>query len=206
MLSRILHILSAVTLISAFTACGKGEEKEAHKKPTIAVSISPLGNLVESICGDEYDIVTLLDRGANPETFDPAMSKRAIAEKCDIYFMLDAFPFEKSIAGKREGVVDVSAGIERLYGTHSHNEGEECHNEADPHTWTSAKNMKIIARNIGEAIMKYNPKDSKLYKCHLDSIISVIDSLDNELNIRLRNVHPNAFAIWNPSLGYFARD
>ncbi|MDE6368541.1 MAG: zinc ABC transporter substrate-binding protein, partial [Muribaculaceae bacterium] len=197
MLKRFLYIISAASIIIAAHACGKGSDNGSQQKPTVAVSIAPIGNLVECICGDDYDVVTLLDRGANPETFDPAMSKRAAAEKSDIYLMLDAFPFEKSIAGKREGAVDVTAGVKRLYGTHSHHDEEECHHEADPHIWTSAKNMKIIARNIGEAIMKYNPKNSEIYKSRLDSIIAAIDSLDNALTERLGYGTHKAFAIWH---------
>lgn len=206
MLKRLLYIFSAASIIIGACACGKGGDTSTQKKPMIAVSIAPLGNLVESICGDDYEITTLLDRGANPETFDPAMSQRAAAEKSDIYFMLDAFPFEKSVAGKREGTVDVSAGVEHLYGTHSHHHGEECHHEADPHSWTSVRNMKIIARNIGDAIMRTNPEKAEKYKVRLDSVIAVIDSLDNALGTRLKSAHHKAFAIWHPSLGYFARD
>lgn len=206
MLKRFLYIISAASIIFGVIACGKDGKNSTLKKPTIAVSIAPLGNLVESMCGDDYEIVTLLDRGANPETFDPAMSKRVTAEKSDLYFMLDVFPFEKSVAGKGEGIVNVSAGIERLYGTHSHSEGGECNHEADPHIWTSTRNMKIIARNIGEAIIEYNPEKAEKYKTRLDSVIAAIDSLDNALTEKLNSVQSKAFAIWHPSLGYFARD
>ncbi|MDE5553674.1 MAG: zinc ABC transporter substrate-binding protein [Muribaculaceae bacterium] len=204
MLKRLLNILSAAAIIICMTTCGKNRNESS--KPMVAVSIAPLGNLVESICGDDYEIITLLDRGANPETFDPAMSKRAAAEKSDIYFMLDAFPFEKSVAGKRENVIDVSTGVQHLYGTHSHGDNEECHHEADPHIWTSGKNMKIIAHNIGEAMMKHYPENAGKYRIRLDSLITVIDSLDNALTLKLNNAHPKSFAIWHPSLGYFAKD
>ena len=210
MLKKLVYTLSATAMI--FTAsCSKNNDGDSTDKPVIAVSIAPLADLVETICGDDCEIVTLLDRGANPETFDPAMSKRAAAEKSDIYFMLDAFPFEKTVIGNRDGVIDVSTGIERLYGTHSHNhsDGDNHHHhemESDPHSWTSAKNMKIIARNIGQAMIKYDSKNADTYRTRLDSLTAVIDSLDQALAARLDSAPTKSFAIWHPSLGYFARD
>lgn len=206
MLKQLLYILSAASVVIVLTACEKKDNNRAKSKPTIAVSIAPLANLVESICGDDYEVVTLLNRGANPETFDPAMSTRVAVANSEIFFMLDAFPFEKNVAGKHKGIVNVAVGVEPLYGTHSHGDNDDCHHEADPHLWTSANNMKLIAKNIGEVLMKYDEPNSEKYNTRLDNLIATIDSLDAALAVRLSDVKTKSFAIWHPSLGYFARD
>ncbi len=207
MLKRLLYIIFVSAVAAGLAACSKKGASNSDK-PSIAVSIAPLADLVESICGDDYEVVTLLDRGANPETFDPSMSTRAAAANSELYFMLDAFPFEKSVGGKREGIVNVYAGIEPLYGTHNHSHGhnEKCHHEADPHSWTSAKSMKIIARNIAEAMKVYDADNADKYNSRLVSLLTAIDSLDSSLAATLSDLPTRSFAIWHPSLGYFARD
>lgn len=205
-MSRINQCVYGAIAAVLLSGCSTGE----RSKGTVAVSIAPLASVVESICGDDYEVVTLLDQGSNPETFEPTMSKRAAVERSDVYLILDAFPYETKAAGERDGIIDVSKGIERLYGTHVHSNGDghehHHHGEADPHTWTSAHNMKLIARNIGEAMSEHNPEHAELYRAKTDSLVNVIDALDRRLGERLGNATHKAFAIWHPSLAYFAKD
>ena len=62
MLKQLLYILSAVSILVGLTGCGKNNGNTAKTKTTIAVSIAPLANLVESICGDDYEVGRLPSR------------------------------------------------------------------------------------------------------------------------------------------------
>lgn len=191
------------------SGCGGTENKDAGQK-TIAVSIEPLRQIVEQIGGDDYTVETILDKGANPETFEPSLSRRATADKSEVFFMLGAFPFEGRLSDSASGktrVADVSENIERIYGTHSHHgHDESCEHEADPHTWTSAKNALIIVRNVAKVLSEINPLHKKLYEDRRDSMISLIDSLDRQIESKLTVSPTRSFAIWHPSLSYLARD
>ena len=198
-----------IYLLSVLFTTGCGRSDNSGSKEILVVSIEPLRNITEQIVGDEYQVETILDKGANPETFDPSMSRMASVDKSKAFFSTGAFPFEDKLAevsNKNVQIVDVTRGIKRVYGTHTHNNGEECHHEADPHTWTSAKNTKAIAGNIVEALAKINPDRETAYRHRLDSLNTVIDSLDQRIEDRLENVKTRSFAIWHPSLSYLARD
>lgn len=197
------------SIISCLLLAGCTKNSNQEVKPTIAVSIEPLRNIAEQIAGDDFTVETILDRGANPETFDPSMSRRAAVDKSVAFFTIGAFPFEEKLslsAGERIKTTDVSDGIKRVYGTHTHSNGAECHHEADPHTWTSAKNAKIIAENIAGALSELNPDHAVVYKHRLDSLVNVIDALDEKIKLQLADLPSRSFAIWHPSLSYLARD
>ncbi|MDE5568046.1 MAG: zinc ABC transporter substrate-binding protein [Muribaculaceae bacterium] len=201
-----IYFFSAA-LILIVAGCSGNSMQEA--KPSIAVSIEPLRNIAEQIAGNEYEVETILDRGANPETFDPSMSRRAAVDKSVAFFTIGAFPFEEKLTSSASDnikTIDVSEGIRRVYGTHTHSNGAECHHEADPHTWTSLKNAKIIAGNMATALSELNPVNSELYKHRLDSLTDVIDALDKKIESQLSDMPSRSFAIWHPSLSYLARD
>ena len=150
-------------LVLALSVCGCTRKEAAADRPLLMVSIEPQKWILEQLVGDDYAIGTMLDRGANPETFDPSMEKRLQADKATAYFSTGAFPFEESLAkslpdGTR--IVNTSDGIEPIYGTHSHthnhtsghSHGHDCdhHGEAaDPHMWTSLKIGRASCRERG---------------------------------------------------------
>lgn len=179
------------------------------QKESITVSIEPERQLLEYLAGDRYEIVTMLSRGSDPETFDPSMSLRRKADGSKAYFAIGAFPFEDNIHESLPGDVayfDVSEGVEHLYGTHGHSHGKHSHTheEADPHIWTSVANMKIIAANMTLALCGLDTSNCEVYKGRLEALENRLDSIDSYI----RSVVPkgSSFAVWHPSLSYFARD
>lgn len=202
------RILSATIL--ATILCGCSGKDAADSRPQLMVSIEPQRNILEQLVGDRYAVGTMLERGANPETFDPSMESRIKAEKAVAYFTVGAFPFEETLAESLPGSVrlaNTSEGIEPIYGTHSHHHGEGHHHEecADPHTWTSLRNAAIMADNMAAVLMELSPADSAAIGERLAALHHRLDSIDTATRERLASA-PKAFAIWHPSLSYYARD
>lgn len=206
--------LGCISLISglAMAACSV-KNGDTAEKPTITVSIEPQRQILEQLAGDRFDVVTLLARGSDPETFDPSLSIRRQADNSKAYFAIGAFPFEnnlKSSLPEEVSFVDVAKGIQPLYGTHGHhghthaeNHGT-CNETADPHVWTSVSNMKLIASNMAAALCKIDSAGAQEYDRRLDKIIAHLDSLDQSLASKVSG--QKSFAIWHPSLSYFAHD
>lgn len=191
----------------ACVACSS--KSDNAQKENITVSIEPERQLLEYLAGDRYEIVTMLSRGSDPETFDPSMSLRRKADGSKAYFAIGAFPFEDNIHKSLPDDVayfDVSEGVEHLYGTHGHSHGKHnhTHEDADPHIWTSVANMKIIAANMTHALCGLDTSNSEVYKDRLEALENRLDSIDNYI----QSIVPErgAFAVWHPSLSYFARD
>ena len=205
-ISKILARFSALIVILMLTACGNKSEKKV-----ITVSIEPQRALLEQIVGDRFEVRTLLPAGANPETFEPTLKTRKEVDDASAYFSVGALPFENQIGKSLPSsvkLVNVADGITPVYGTHDHDHDHDGHNHgnADPHTWTSVKNMRVMATNMFDAVKKLDPQGTDYYAERYKKLVAHLDSLDREYTRRLSPVAGKAFAVWHPSLSYFARD
>lgn len=213
-----------------FSSCSSSERTDADSD-TLMVSIEPLRYMAEQIVPEGIRVVTMMDKGANPETFDPTMARRMEADQSIAFVSTGCFPFEQSIrASLRDGVecIEVGEGMDFIYGTHEHlfaqdehGIGFEPHNEADlehehdadilpiveadPHIWTSPRNMKLIAGNLADALVEMYPIYKTNIRKNQKKFSARMDSIDAAVSSRLLNA-PRAFAVWHPSLSYFARD
>lgn len=198
------RFLGFCTIFFALSLCLFSCTK-TQTKPTLTVSVEPQRALLEKIVGDNFDVITLLSNGANPETFEPTMKSRMAVDNSEIFFKIGNMPFENSIEQSlAQGVktVDCSAGITAIVGTHGH-DGHDA--SVDPHIWASIKNERIMARTMLNAMVAADPDNSDYYRANfatLDSTLAVTDSI---FAARLDSA-PRAFAVWHPSLSYFARD
>ncbi len=194
-------------LILVLTSCA-----DTQSGRMLTVSVEPQRKILEEIVGDRYQVTTLLGRGANPETFDPTMKARMALENSAAFFQVGGLPFEESIAetlGENVKIVNTSKGINPIYGTHDHGDADDDdhhHGGADPHTWTSVKNARVIARNMLDALIEIDPDGADFYRQRHSRLDSRLDSLDRVLADKLADIKTRAFAVWHPSLSYFARD
>lgn len=198
------------------SGCGRSGSGADGAPVVVTVSIPPQAWFVEAIAGDSVEVNVLLSAGANPETFEPGVSAMKQAGDSKAIFITGGMSFETAVARKLSGadsglkVVDTSRGIELLYGTHDHCEAHgHAHRHtgaADPHTWTSVKNGKIIARNVVDALVEIDPARAGYYKNRYDALALHLDSLDTAIAERLAPVSGSSFLVMHPSLGYFARD
>lgn len=199
----------------ALVGCNSGNGSR-----TLAVSVEPQRALLQEITGDRFEITTLLANGANPETYDPSMKTRMAVENSAAYFTTGAMPFEKTIAEALPAsvtVVDCSTGIEPIYGTHSHDHSHgHNHNhshghshdskgEPDPHVWASVKNARVVAHNMLDAVIALDPDGKDYYTERYNRLDARLDSLDKAIAAKAA-AGAQAFAVWHPSLSYFARD
>ena len=120
---RLLSIFSILLVI--LSGCSGGRKDD---RPAIAVSFEPQAWMLEQIAGDDFDIVTLLPAGSDPETYQPSISTMKGLGKAEAFFTLGTDGFEKSltdnIASNFPGlkVVDCSEGVAKIFGTHGHHE------------------------------------------------------------------------------------
>lgn len=208
--------MKSITLI-CFTflfllSCRNGIE---DNRPILAVSLEPQRNILENIAGDRFRIVTVMPSGDNPETFEPSPVNRVDIENCEAYFTTNLLPFETKLlhtASDKNKFVDISNGVELIYGTHTHSHGEgerkhpHTHFSADPHIWTSMRNAKVIARNMAAKLMEIDPENAEKYNSNLDKYLIHLDSIDNMFAKHLAENGKKAFLVWHPSLSYLAKD
>lgn len=196
-------------LLLLVMACGRREKGD---KPVVTVTLPPYAWFVQEIAGDSVEVNVLLSGGTNPETFEPGMSTIRDASTSDIVFLSGAQGFESDLVEKLAGgnddlrIVDTSAGITLLYGTHDHAGHSHVHGTPDPHFWTSVKNARVIALNIYNALKDVDPQREAWYTSRFQTLDAHLDSLDRAFTDSLARLRGRSFLVMHPSLGYFARD
>ena len=216
-LSTVIMLLITVVATLSVASCRGSSNGNADNEVTVAVSIPPLKYFAEAIGGDSVNVVSLLNENSDPETFQPGVSTfRAIAGS-RVFLGVGVLPFEEALLGNLKAnnpdlkIKDVSAGIELIYGTHSHAGVEhDGHSndvgEADPHIWSSVKNARVIARNVLDALTEADPSNEVYFRERYDRFSERLDSFDMACSRKLEALPSRNFAIWHPSLSYLARD
>lgn len=196
-----------MALVCVMASCGK----RGSTRKVIAVSIPPQAALLRSIAGDSIEIVTLMPAEANPETFEVTVKNMRALSEAPLYMKMGNLPFEETLAARigesNTGMefVDVSQGVKLIYGTHAH--GGHSHDVADPHTWTSIPNLKIIASNMRDAVVTLDPENKEYYEANYRRLANRLDSINDDIAQRIiASAGSKSFMIWHPSLSYFARD
>ncbi len=204
-----IPVILVIGICFGFIGCGSMQKTQ----PVITVTIQPQKYLLEKIVGDKYNVVCLLAQGSNPEAYEPSLNHIMNLEKSDAYFCIGNIGFELAIKNRVASnapdlkIVDTSKGIALLKGTHEGSEVGSGHShEIDPHVWTSVPNAKIIAKNMYDAVVEMDPKHKKYYTKNYDNLVSELDTLNSELTRQLAPIRGTSFAVWHPSLSYFARD
>ncbi|MCC8117738.1 MAG: zinc ABC transporter substrate-binding protein [Bacteroidales bacterium] len=205
------------------------ESQPVEVRGTLAVSIEPQRKILEELVQGRYEVVTMLGQGANPETYDPTVQQKMKASKADAYFMVGYLPFEETVTKdlpKNVRISNTSLGIPPVIGTHSHaqshnvaealnpkksirhkkTDDEDLHLETDPHVWTSINNGKMIASNMVDMLTIIDPDSAKMYKRNYQRMVQRLDSLNRVITNKVSGAGLPAFAVWHPSLSYFARD
>jgi zinc transport system substrate-binding protein len=156
--------------------------------------------------------------GNSPHTYEPKPAQMREIEKANLYFTIGV-EFEEAWLDKfvaqngKMKVISVAKGIEKLpMKEHSH-EGHEHkahddheHANTDPHVWTSPENVKIIATNIYEALLRVDKAHKEYYFKNLENFLAKVDALNEKIMLTLKDTPKGTkFMVFHPSWGYFAK-
>jgi zinc transport system substrate-binding protein len=103
-------------------------------------------------------------------------------------------------------VVDTTLGVNLLTSGEKLNSGDSGSEEADPHIWFSPERVKVVARNMAEALIAFNPVNKHSYDTNLAALLVKIDAVDAGVKEALKNIKHTEFLIMHPLLAYFAED
>lgn len=199
-MKRFLGILLGITLI--FTLCSCNSEKKSYKK-IIAVSIVPQATFVEKVCGDEYEIVTMIPPGASAETYEPTIPELAQLESAELYFAIGV-QAEKNVVlpsiKEKEKIVELHTATEKVY------QPVTIDGERDPHLWLSPKRVKAMVQEIADALCELNPNNSEKYKKNAEQYCQELTALDKEITLLFTNKQNRKFMVFHPAFGYIAED
>ena len=108
-------------------ACKQGRQPDKEDgKPVITVTIEPLRYFTEAIAGDRFSVVSMVPKGASPETYDPTPQQLIDLAESKAYFRIGYIGFEQTWAEKlvenapHLQFYDLSEGVELIGGHHHH--------------------------------------------------------------------------------------
>jgi len=181
----------------------------AYAKLNTIVSIVPQQTFLKAIGGDKINITLMVKAGNSPHTYEPKPSDMIKIHNANIYFTIGV-EFEKVWLSKFQNqntnmnIIDTSKGVKRLNISHKHQDNHK--QSQDPHIWTSPANVKIIASNIYNALVKYDPTNKNYYKHNLDNFLTHIDNTNYKIKNILKDTKLTKFMVFHPSWGYFANE
>lgn len=200
--------ISVIAMLIANIFFARCSTKPVVEQSKVAVvSLEPLRGIVADVAGPEWEIVSLMPPGTNPEAFDPTMAMLKKIESGNVMFYTGANGAEASVVerlgnnGKGGSLVDLTDNLQLMRGTH----GDHDHG-VDPHIWTSLRNLRQVAMDAAEALASLDSENAEAYRHRADSISNVYLEADSAIAKSLALASGHAFAVNHPSLSYFARD
>ena len=184
-------------------------------KLSVAVSILPQKTFLEAIGGEKVLVELMVLPGNSPHNYDPKPSQMKGIAKASLYFAIGV-EFEHVWLSKFSNlnssmkIIDLTQNIDKIsISSHHHSNHNDKHNDdlaKDPHIWTSPKNVKVIAKNIYEALVEADASNRSYYRKNYDLFVASVESTDREIKKILANFNGKKFMVFHPSWGYFARD
>ena len=176
----------------------------AYAKVNVIVSILPQKAFVSEIGGDKVNLTLLIPKGSNPNHYEPKASQMEAVTKADLFFTINGH-FEKGWLPRLKDqntkmeIIDCTLGIERLDWKYNKKM------KKDIHVWTIPKNIETIAKNIYEALVKYDAKNKNYYKQNYDKFVKKARKTDKKIQDILSDVKDGEkFMVFHPAWGYFA--
>lgn len=179
----------------------------------VAVTIMPQKYFAERIAGDLMVVNCAVPPGMSPESYDISPASMAAVSSGMAYFKVGNLGFETNYLPVLESnnpdmrIFDTSKGIEPIsLSCGSHGGGDDAGHGYDPHFWSSPVAAKVMARNICNGLVEIDPDNAATYMSNFEALAAEIDSVDTAVRERLKHSAGRMFAIYHPSLSYFARD
>lgn len=187
----------------------------AFAKINAIVSIVPQKSFVEAIGGDLINLEVMVAPGSSPHSYEPKPSQMKAIAQANLYFTIgvefeSAWMKRFSDQNKNMKIIDSTKNIKKIaMKEHNHHEEKahagDKHSGLDPHIWTSPANIKIIAKNILDALIANDATHKITYETNYKNLISKIDETDKQIKEVLKNTKKGAkFMVFHPAWGYFA--
>lgn len=218
MKTRICLFLLAVAL-----CCGCRPGGADTDRPLLCVTIEPLRYVAEQVAGRHFEVVTLVPGGSSPETYEPTPRQLLTLSRSRALFLTGYLGFECT---RREAMqaqaphtvfVTLAEGLPLLReegpAAHRHAVGGAAehtpHGHAggvEPHVWTSPRNLRVMARNLCEALCCLDTLHAADFRSNLRRLEQTIAATDDSIRTLLAGGAHRDFLIYHPTLTYFARD
>jgi len=172
----------------------------------VFVGIPPQKYFVEKIGGNLVNVSVMVPPGANPHLYEPRPGQMTALSRSRVYFAIGV-TFEKAWLPRfanlnpQMQIVHTDKGINKIAMIAHHHTPISL----DPHVWVSPPEVKIISRNILDALLEIDPAHGVTYKSNHEGFLREIEALDQDLKSIFLHKKGLKFMVYHPAWGYFAR-
>jgi zinc transport system substrate-binding protein len=170
-------------------------------KIKVVASFYPIYEFVKKVGGDKVDVSILIPVGVEPHDFEPTIQQIQEAENANIVIYNGAGLEEWIERINTKLRVDVSNGTRLLLNNNNTNELKANY---DPHIWLDPILAQIEVRNIRDALIKVDPKNSQYYTDNAERFIRDLSTLDSEIRTSLSTCNKTDFIAFHNAFTYFA--
>ena len=197
----LIAICPAIFAVSACSSSDTTPEAQSEL-PTIVVTYSVLGNIVEQLVGDTATVTTLIPDGQDPHEFEPSAKDIESLNNANIV-VSNGLDFEEGLEEtlnnvKTAGVNVFMAGdyitVRKL------SEDEHDHGAFDPHLWLSPAAMLEMLPELSEAIGTAIGVDLSV---QLETLSAELTALDAEIQEIIGGLKCELVS-GHDEMGYFA--
>ncbi|WP_432026714.1 metal ABC transporter substrate-binding protein [Streptomyces sp. 1222.5] len=202
--------------IGTLTACsGDSAAAAGTGKFDVVTSFYPMTFLAERIGGSHVHVTSLTTPGQEPH--DLELSPRQIGglEKSDaVLYLKDLQPaVDRAVAQSPVGTKIDAASLTTLenHGTEvgGHAAAHDSHDDEesggkDPHIWLDPVRYAQVARGVGHAFAKADPKHAADYEKNTAELVEQLNGLDRQFRDGLAHTADKVFITTHAAFGYLA--
>ena len=199
-------VLCAAMILAACAPAATGQPEQM----VVTVSVVPQAYFVQKIAGDLVSVQAIVGTGDDPHTYEPSAEQMRVLTRSRLYFSIGV-EFEEAwlprfmAANPDLKIVDSAAGVDRLAVPSAIGETDQ-ETENDPHIWFSPARVKIVSRNIADALQAADPAHAPSYRANLEAWLKEIDAVDADVRATLAGTPRTSFLVIHPAWGYFASE
>lgn len=198
-----LSLTLALSLLIV-SGCGNRQtSKVRDEKMIVAVTVLPQKALVEAVCGDLAEVVTIVPPGNSPGNYEPTPQEMEDFSRASVYFTIGVPTEKANILPKAENmkIVDLPAKVAEIYPDREFSPGKR-----DSHIWLSPKRAKVMVEAITEVMVDLDAVNAKAYQENAKAFLKELDRVDSEIKEAFSGIQNPKFIVFHPAYGYFADD
>jgi zinc transport system substrate-binding protein len=192
-LKRLLP-LTVVCVLGAIVAACQAAPKPRAK---VAASIFPVYDLVRRIAGPDADVVLVLPRGANPETWSPPPTTVPDATVL-VSVGLNLDPWMQALVPpttprlRRVELGDRVPTLSRADGS------------IDPYAWMDPQRARLMVTAIAEELARADSSHAAAFRDRATALDAAIATLDRETEAQTAPLYGRPFVATHDGLSYYA--
>lgn len=219
----IVILICILTITPLFSACDKIDEDKLQ----VYASIYPLYFLSERIGGEQAQVHSVLPAGGSAHSYEPSLRQSGRMRNADIVILIgagmeewgqsfirslkkDSFSyFDKEGDNNSQGllIVDTSRDLTLILNEQGEEEDHDSdhdhdHGLYDAHTWTSVRNMRVMAQSIAAAFMAKDEQNAQYYSDNFDILDGELAQLEEEYQSALAPYEGKSIVVSHKAFTY----